>query len=448
MSTGKNIVLNGLGQIGNRSVRMFEHLILVPFFLTCWGVAYYGEWITLTIIPSVLAFSDLGFGTAISNSFVLTYSKDKKEDAADIYRTGMVITTFIVIVGIILSMLIVGGAWQFNMFNSSVIDPLSIFVSLVLMMSARLINFYAQLHEGLFRAKHKANVAYNYFTIEGFIRITFGLICLSIGCGVVGYAVGQFFVAIFFNTYFAVVSNKEVSLTKGRFKKVIATKTFKTGIGFMLTPIWQSFYMQGSTFAVRFALGPEAVAIFNTVRSVCQSVNSGFTIVNGAVFPEIQLAYGRNDMNTAKKIMCFSLQFVTVLSLLGMLFLILFGPQLYRLWTQSTIDIENLIFYIFMFGIPFNAVWWTSGSVFKAINKPLFFSVLGVISAIISTVFVYILSVNLGLIGAAIGFIIMDICMVMFVLPLSNKEFGITVYDICNMRSFFVIANTYLKLKK
>ena len=70
MSLKKRLVNNGLASILQKGVRVLEELFLVPFFISAWGAAYYGEWLTLTIIPSVIAFSDLGFGTAAANSFV------------------------------------------------------------------------------------------------------------------------------------------------------------------------------------------------------------------------------------------------------------------------------------------------------------------------------------------------------------------------------------------
>ena len=73
-SVRRNILSNGLANILSKTVRVAEQLLLVPFFLSAWGAAYYGEWLTLTIIPSVLAFAELGVGTSSCNAFVLSYS--------------------------------------------------------------------------------------------------------------------------------------------------------------------------------------------------------------------------------------------------------------------------------------------------------------------------------------------------------------------------------------
>ena len=130
MAVKRNIFLNGIGQMGNRIVRILEQLLLVPFFLTEWGAAYYGEWLTITIIPSVLAFSDLGFGTAVSNNFVLSYSKGDKNETANIYKTGIVVITATVLIGVLLSVLIIIGAWKLKLLEKSLISPSAIIISL------------------------------------------------------------------------------------------------------------------------------------------------------------------------------------------------------------------------------------------------------------------------------------------------------------------------------
>lgn len=97
MSIIKGIISNGLANVVQKIVRIADQLLLVPFFLTNWGAAVYGEWLTLTIIPSVLAFSDLGFGSAVCNSFVLAYAAGDKQKAADLRKSGFWIITLTII---------------------------------------------------------------------------------------------------------------------------------------------------------------------------------------------------------------------------------------------------------------------------------------------------------------------------------------------------------------
>ena len=188
--------------------------------------------------------------------------------------------------------------------------------------------------------------------------------------------------------------------------------------------------MQGSTFVVRIVLGPTAVAVFNTIRTVCKSINAAFSVVNGAIFPEVQIAYGKGDMMLAKRIYIIAMQSVFCISMLGLVFLLVFGQDLYSWWTKNTLEVNKMIWYVFMLGIPLNALWWTAGTVFRAINKPTRFSIYGFIAATLSALISWELAYPLGLMGAAIGFVAMDLIMLLLTIPLSNKEIGVRFMDL------------------
>ena len=98
MSLKRRLLNNGLASIFQKGVRVLEQLFLVPFFISAWGAAYYGEWLTLTIIPSIIGFSGLGFGTAAANSFVLNYASGDKKRAANTSVTGMYIITVMILI--------------------------------------------------------------------------------------------------------------------------------------------------------------------------------------------------------------------------------------------------------------------------------------------------------------------------------------------------------------
>lgn len=39
----RNIILNGIANVGQKTVNVANLLLLVPFFLSAWGAEYYGE---------------------------------------------------------------------------------------------------------------------------------------------------------------------------------------------------------------------------------------------------------------------------------------------------------------------------------------------------------------------------------------------------------------------
>jgi hypothetical protein len=88
MNLRKSLLKNGIASLINKVIKIADQLLLVPFFISAWGTAFYGEWLTLTIIPSIIGFSDLGFGTAAANFFILKFLGNKKQEAANISKSG------------------------------------------------------------------------------------------------------------------------------------------------------------------------------------------------------------------------------------------------------------------------------------------------------------------------------------------------------------------------
>jgi hypothetical protein len=78
-----------------------QHIALVPIFISRWGVDYYGEWLVISAIPSLLAMSDIGITTASVNKFILRYSDSEVRLA-----TRALVSAFIVL-GVLLAAILV-----------------------------------------------------------------------------------------------------------------------------------------------------------------------------------------------------------------------------------------------------------------------------------------------------------------------------------------------------
>lgn len=435
MSTKKNIIFNGIASVGSKGVRVAEQLLLVPFFLSAWGAAYYGEWLTLSIIPSILAFSDLGIGTAAANSFVLTYLSGEKKRASDIFRTGLWLVSSVVVLGFILCLVILLLAHNGGVLVKSLISPSDIIYSVLFLMASQFLRFYCHLFEAFYKAKLYNATSINLISIESLLKIIAALIVLHYGFGVVELSFSYFVVSVIFNVSYAIYAKRIIGfLPDGQYVSVEAKQIVTKGLGFLLSPVWQAIYFQGSTFVVRIVLGPESVAIFNTIRTACRSINQIFTVVNQSSFPEIQYAIGCGDIQKAQRLFVRSMQFVLLCAIVGTSFLMLFGLGIYEWWTNKMLSVPDNIWYVFISGIVFNAAWWTSGDIFKVINEPFKYTFCGFICACISIPLSYLLSLYWGLIGAALGYVAMDIMMSSYIFPMSFKRIGLHIGDLFRMK--------------
>lgn len=456
MSLKNNILKNGIATTFQKGVRAIEQLVLVPFFISAWGAEYYGEWLTLTIIPSVLAVSNLGFGTAAANTFVLRYASGDRKGAANIAKSGFWMISLLIIIGVLLSSITLIGLYYFDVFEKSLIDAHEAITAVSLIMTSRLLNFYQQLYQAFFRSARQAAYSIHLTNTNSIINILGGFWVLQVGGGIVAFATMNFCVSLLFNPIFIFLAKQKLQLTELKQAKILKSDirdALKKGIGYLLTPLRESIYFQGTTFVVRIVLGPSAVAVFNTVRTLSRSVNQFYGIINGSVFPELQYELGQGNWEKSRKLFRSSIAATFLLALGGMAFLFFFGIWFYEIWTNKALNPPSAMWNIFVIGIGFNAIWWTSEMVFRALNQPYRFAIAGILASFVSVVLTYVLSSKWGLTGAAGGTLALDLLLAFFVLPVSCKLIGqpikLIIPDLINKDLSFVtqILRRRLKLK-
>ena len=428
----RGIISNGLAQITLKVIRVLDQLLLVPFFLTAWGVSYYGEWVTLSIIPTVLAFTNFGFGTAVGNGFVLAYTGGDKQKAADINKNGILVVGGSIVVGAIITAVTLFGCYYFHSFENSIISEKETIISIALLMVGRLITFYHLLIEGYFRGERKAALGSFIYSGYSATNLLAGGLILYAGGGVVDYAFSQFVVALLFTILFFIVGFKIIDLKGyyGRYSLSDIKQITSKGMSYMMDPIWQCIYFQGTTLVVRLTLGPESVAAFNTIRTACRSVSQIFSMVNGSIYPELQYEYGQGNKITVQRMFRLSVLSSIFIGILGGIFLSFFGLEIYEWWTQSHLFVSNEIWNTFVVGILFNAVWCTAMVAYSVTNKPYHFALASIITASLTVVISYILSIYLGLWGTALGTILFELIMMLYVLPDSCRLFGMKFNDL------------------
>lgn len=317
--------------------------------------------------------------------------------------------------------------------------------AVTLMITAKLLSFYNQLGEGYFRGARKA--AFGGFMGAGhnMANLVAGICTLHAGCGIIGYSISQLTVSVLFTTIYFCTGRKLIDLErhKGTVRltdlKMIASK----GIGYMMMPIWQCIYFQGGTFVVRIVLGPECVAVFNTVRTICRSVNQLFSIISSSISPELQYEYGQGNQKTVHRLFRIAVTSSMLIGLLGAVFLLFFGLNIYELWTRSILTVPAGMWTIFITGIFLNAVWNTSSVAYSVANRPKNFAIASTATACLSVGISYLLSARFGLTGAALGSVAFDAAIMLYVLPDSCHLLGMHTKDI-----FLHITDDYSFLKK
>lgn len=444
----KNVIANGLQKL----IRVIDQLLLIPFFVSSWGIERYGEWVTLTIIPSILMFSDFGIGTATSNSFILKYAKNEFKEAAIILKTGIRFVTYAILSVLFVLTILTSVGYQLNFFKFSVFSERDAMLTFIIMITAKLPYFYLQIFESLYRAKRKAALGKNILNLYSIITIGVTIIILISKGSIVTLSVANLILTIIFVPIVGLLAFKMLNLKEYK-KARIDLKKFqvlaKLGLGYMLAPTWQAILFQCSTLVVRITIGPSAVAIYNTARTLSRSVNQILMTINGGFFPELQYELATGNYDTAKKIFKVSFLATIFFSIIGSAFLLIFGTYFYNIWTKNTMQMPTLLWFFLIISVFFNALWWSTETVFMAKNLPYKINNWGVLFAVLSVVVTFILCKLFGVIGAGFGLLLFEILMAITILPKGLSLINLRLEDLISISEVkYLFKSIKLKLNK
>jgi len=391
-----------------------------------------------------LALADIGFGSATANTFLLKYAAGDKQGAANTAKTGIRIVSLLIIGAIILSAIVVLVLKYLHVFDKSVIPANEAIGAVLILLCARILNFYQVIFEAFFRAARRASISINFQTFIALSNVVVGLIIILTGGRAIDYAIGVLLVVVVLNPIYIFIATIVLGLSKTH-KGIVNRKEIvplmKTGFGYFLSPIWQAVYYQGMTFVVRITLGPIAVTIFNTVRTLVRSSSQAFAMAITAVYPDFQFELGAGNVIRAKKIFLGVLTINLLMSLIFVFGLSVWGSELYNWWTKHSLLVPNSIWMIFIFGIIFYAQWFTFSFIFEAQNTPYKNTIGGIICSTLAVTLTWILCKKNGLYGAAIGCLFFDIIMCMYMISNGIKSLKITLFD------FTTILNSILQIR-
>jgi O-antigen/teichoic acid export membrane protein len=292
------------------------------------------------------------------------------------------------------------------------------------MMLAKLLGFYMQLYEANYRAAAKAALGINLQTLGGFLTVGGGLSVLILGYGVIEFAFSQFIFAVINNILYGGIGLSllpERKRFKGQYSKSVAKDIFSKGFGYLMNPMWQVVLFQGTTLIIRLSLGPASVAMFNTVRTLSRSVNQMYSVINGGIFPEIQILLGQGNYLKAKSIFIKALKITGVLAVVGLIIMSTIGLPIYSYWTKNELNPPYILWFLMIAATAVNAIWWTSDVIFRALNKPYQFSTAGLVASVISVVLSFVLAKSIGIIGVGIGCLVFELIMATYILPVGLK---------------------------
>jgi O-antigen/teichoic acid export membrane protein len=378
-----------------------------------------------------LAYASQGFGSVAANEIPIAVAGGRHEVARQVYATSFAFMLGIAVVGMAIVLLLLPVISWASFLDTVGKREREIQWAVVFLALAMFASFLGELFYGRFRAAERAHQAILINSSQSWIELLFlfGVLQFStrfdyLAAGVLG---GTLTYLLVYGTlsYF---SYRDLTFRLADVRVEQFRNLFYKGFAFQAFPLGNALLFQGNLLAVQLILGPTAVALFGTVRTLVRVLNQALEVVSKSIWPELSYLFGKGNTDGIRSLHRLGVGLCVVLAVAGVIGLAAFGPFLYDLWVGDSIALSFSLLLFFLLPIPFNALWLTSSTVLMACNRHQGLARRYVLATALATIGCAGLTWLMGLRGAAFSTVIADLILIPYVLHhaliLSEDSFG------------------------
>ncbi len=414
----RNSLASGWGKI---STVLFR-LVQIPVLLAFLGVEDYGRWLVLYSFPSWIQLANLGFGSVASNEMSMAAAAGNIDKAKTVYSTTLALVTAIFVTGFVLISAIVPFLPSESLLKLPVDRHREITMVIIWFTISTLLTFYGEVYEARFRAARKAHMPVLLYSFRPWLELGAMVIVLQFSHRFDHLALAVLAVSLLFTFAMKALSYRainEITFSRSFIRKEQFRPLFKKGLSFQAFPLGNALIYQGNIMVVQIILGPVAVAVFGSVRTLVRSINQMLELINQVMWPELSLLFGVGDYKRIARLHRIGVSVSIAAACFCVLCLAIFGQWLFAFWTHGNIPLPQSLLLLFLLPIPFNALWFTSSVIHMASNKYEGLAVRYLIAMVLAIIACGVLSHYFGIEGAAVSTVISDIVLIPFVLKQS-----------------------------
>jgi len=410
VSTTKRIISGSAASWVRIGITMLAQLLLVPVYLKYWSIEVYGIWIAIQALVSILSTLDQGHQTFLEFEF-LRFGRDKPKEIALTLWSSLSIALFIglIEIGIVLFFIFCGnlkGLLGLKVASEAGLMRDAGYVLLMLMtvwafvsniggIFVRVLSpfgYYARMNWwGVFSTV----VA----SIVPVIAVAFGAGLFEAGvvmaAASVLYSIPQYF------DIYRLMKKEKIGYQGTSFKH--GTSNFILSLALSGKGLLENARQQGVRVILAPLAGASGLVAFSTMRTGANIALQGLNTITNPLMPEIMRFLNQKDQEKMES--SFGVVWAVVIFFLTpsvMLLQVFIGP-LFKIWTQSQVEFDPLLFALLSLGVLVFAVAQPAISIVRGNNllKPQV--IIASIAAVLVVGGMFVLVPVKGILGAGIS---------------------------------------------
>jgi O-antigen/teichoic acid export membrane protein len=215
-------------------------------------------------------------------------------------------------------------------------------------------------------------------------------------------------------------------------------KLVKPAFAMLAFPLGSALNIQGLRLIVGAMVGPTAVVLFTTLRTLARIPVQLRMMIEQIIQPEMSVAFGKNDVSLFGKIVSRASQISFWMTGMIVLVLVIFGKSILVFWTGGKVAMDWQLYVCLLLVALVNGIWSVLLTVMLSTNRHekaaiVYMVIYGIGSSVLAYGGIYIF----GLSGVGLALLITEILMTMYVVP---RALSMAALDFQNwMREMFTL---------
>lgn len=390
-------MLSGLGaNASGQLVTIAIQLLSVPAFLRFWSVEDYGRWLLLSALPGYLALADLGLGTVAMNRMVMLHAQQRMHESRTVFQTALLMIGVVTCIFLLLSCLLV---WVLPL---EMFTPANARSTMGVLILVALLNIFSGLVDAVHRSAGQFARGVYLINFARLFEWLGGLIGLVLWRSTLAVATGFLVARVVAMLVMQQMTARQVpeypwSLLHASRRELCGM--LRPALSFLAFPLGNALTLQGMSVVVGTTLGPVALAMFNTYRTLSRLPVQMLTTFNRALWPEISRAFGAGEYLMLQRMYRRGTR-ISLLACAGACIVIFIAAKwLLGIWTNHHIPYDAAMLALFLL-VAFAGCAWQVGQVMlTATNMHERLAVIYLLAALVSVGGAIAMPVHWGMLG-------------------------------------------------
>lgn len=393
-------ILHGLGAGAyGQLVIIVVQLVGVPILLHAWGAQLYGEWLILAAIPTYLSMTDLGFSQSAGNDMTARMARGDTAGTLAVFQSLSVLVYALALIGLLIATLLFALLPLQHWFHLVRLDVSQVRWILWLLAAEVLIRLVDGVNHAGFRshgdyALHVAIASTTMLLQMASIWLLalagYGPVAAAAAFVVLRVAQTPLVTALLLRRH----RDLRLGLTHARFAELRRLST--PALANLSMPMAVALNMQGMVLVIGATLGPLAVVVFSTLRTLTGIVRQGTGVLSHAFEPEFAAIYGRGDGVLLRRLFGRMMLAQVLMAVTGAALLLFAGRIILGLWTHDQVAMDARLFHWLLLSTVMASLWHGALTMLKSANLHVTAAAWFALSAALSVAGAYVLLLTTG----------------------------------------------------